>query len=58
MFYKICNNKSHFNLFTVIPENRSSYATREVNGMQVIKIKRNFFKNNFFEWKSALNGTS
>ena len=48
MFYKICNSKSPFNLFKVITEKASSYATRNVNVIPLIKIKHNFFKNTFF----------
>ena len=48
MFYKIYENKSPFNLFKVIPEKTSSYATRNVDSIPLIKIKRNIFKNTFF----------
>ena len=48
MFYKIHNNKSLFNLFKLILEKTSFYATRNVDGILLIKIKRNFFKNTFF----------
>ena len=48
MFYKIFKNKSPFNLFKVIPEKSSFHATRNVDGISLIKIKRNFFKNTFF----------
>ena len=48
MFYKIYKNKSPFNLFKVILEKTSSYATKNVAGIPLIKIKRNFFKNTFF----------
>ena len=54
--YKIYKNKSPFNLYKVIPEKASSYTTRNVDGISLIKIKRNFFNNSFFpsttiEWK-------
>ena len=48
MFYKIYKNESHFNLFKVIPGKTSSYATENVDGNPLIKIKRNFLKNAFF----------
>ena len=48
MFYKIYKNKSPFNLFKIIPEKTSSYATRNVDGIPLVKIKRNFFKKTFF----------
>ena len=48
MFNKIYKNKSHFNLLKVIPEKTSSYASGNVDGNPLIKIKRNFFKNTFF----------
>ena len=44
MFYKIYKNKSPFNLFKLIPEKTISYATRNVDGIPLIKIKHNFFK--------------
>ena len=48
MFYKIYKNKSPFYLFNLIPEKKSSYATRNVECIPLIKIKCNFFKNAFF----------
>ena len=48
MFYKIYKNKSPFYLFNLIPEKTSSYATRNVDCIPLIKIKHNFFKNTFF----------
>ena len=48
MFNKIYKNKSPFNLFNVVPEKTSSYATRNADGIPLIKIKRSFFKNTFF----------
>ena len=48
MFYKIYKNKSHFYLFNLIPEKKSSYATRNVDFIFLIKTKHNFFKNTFF----------
>ena len=48
MFYKIYKNKSPFYLFNLIPEKTSSYATRNVDCIPLIKIKHNFFRNNFF----------
>ena len=48
MFYKIYKNKSPFYLFNLIPEKTSSYGTRNVDCVPLIKIKYNFFKNTFF----------
>ena len=48
MFYKIYNNKSPFYLFNLIPEKTSSYITRNIDCISLIKIKHNFFKNTFF----------
>ena len=48
MFYKTYKNKSPFNLFKVIPGKTSSYATRNVDGIPLIKIKRNFLKSTLF----------
>ena len=48
IFYKIYKNKSPFYLFNLIPEKTSSYATRNVDCISLIKIKHNFFKNTFF----------
>ena len=45
---QICKNKCPFNLFKVIPEKTSSYATSNNDGIPLIKIKPNFFKNTFF----------
>ena len=58
MFYKIYKNKSPFYLFNLIPE-KTSYATRNVDCIPLIKIKHNFFKNTFFpsaiiEWNKEL----
>ena len=58
MFYKIYKNKSPFYLFNLIPE-KTSYATRNVDCICLIKIKHNFFKNIFFpsaiiEWNKEL----
>ena len=50
MFYKIYNNKSPFYLFNLIPEKTSSYATRNVDCIPLIKIKHDFFKNTFFPY--------
>ena len=49
MFYKIYKNKSPFYLFNLIPEKTSSYATRNVDCIPLIKIKHNSFKNTFFQ---------
>ena len=49
MFYKNHNNKSHSNLFKLIPEKTPSHATRNVDGIPLIKIKHKFFKNTFFQ---------
>ena len=62
MFYKIYKNKNSLNLFKLIPDKASSYATRNVDGIPLIKIKRNFFKKTFFpsaiiEW-SKLDPTN
>ena len=48
MFYKIYKNKSPFYLFNLIPEKTSSYTTRNVDCIPLIKIKHNFLKNTFF----------
>ena len=48
MFYKIYKSKSLFYLFNLIPEKTSSYATRNVDCIPLIKIIHNFFKNTFF----------
>ena len=48
MFYKIYKSKSPFYLFNLIPEKTSSYATRNVDCIPLIKIIHNFFKNTFF----------
>ena len=48
MFYKIYKNKSPFYLFNLIPEKKSSHATRNVDCIPLIKIKHNFFKSTFF----------
>ena len=48
MFYKIYKNKSPFYLFNLIPEKTSSYATRNVGQILLIKIKYKFFKSTFF----------
>ena len=61
MFYKIYKTKSPFYLFNLIPEKTSSYTTRNVECIRLIKIKHNFFKNTFFpsaiiEW-NKLNPT-
>ena len=48
MFYKIYKKKSPYYLFNLIPEKISSYTTRNVDCIPLIKIKHNFFKNTFF----------
>ena len=48
MFYKIYKNKSPFYLFNIIPEETSSYATRNVDCIPLIKINQSFFKSTFF----------
>ena len=48
MFYKIYNSKSPFYLFNLILETTSSYATRNVDFILLVKIKHIFFKNTFF----------
>ena len=50
MFYKIYKSKSSFYLFNLIPEKKSSYATRNVGCIPLIKIKHNFFKISFFSF--------
>ena len=50
MFYKIYMNNSPFYLFNLIPEKTSSYATRNVDCIPLIKIKHDFFKNTFFPY--------
>ena len=47
MFYKIYKNESPFYLFNLIPEKTSSYTTRNVDCIPLIKIKHKFFKNTF-----------
>ena len=46
MFYKIYKNKSPFYLFNLIPE-KTSYATRNVDCIPLIKIKHNLFQKQF-----------
>ena len=48
MLYKIYKNKSPFYFFNLILEKISSYATRNVGCVSLIKIKHNLFKNTFF----------
>ena len=48
MFYKIYKSKSPLYLLNLRPEKTSSYATRNVDCIPLIKIKHNFFKNTFF----------
>ena len=48
MFYKIYKNKSLFYLFNLIPDKTSSYATKNIDCIPLIKIKHNFLKNTFF----------
>ena len=50
MFYKIYKNKSPFYLFILKPAKISSYATRNVDCVPLIKIKHNVFKNTFFPY--------
>ena len=57
MFYKIYKNKNSLNLFKLIPDKASSYATRNVDGIPLIKLKRNFLKRLSFHLQS-LNGAS
>ena len=56
-FNKIYKNKSTFNLFKAMPERTCSYATRNVHGIPLIKIKHNLSKNFSFHIQS-LNGTN
>ena len=49
MFYKNPKNKSHFYLFKLIREKTPSHATRNVDGIPLIKSKHNFFKNTVFQ---------
>ena len=48
MFYKIWKKKNPLILFKLIPEKKSPYATKNVDGVPLMKIKYNFFKNTFF----------
>ena len=48
MFYKIYKNKSPLKLFKVIPEKTSSYATKIVDSIPLIKTKQNFFTKKVF----------
>ena len=52
MFYKIYKSKSIFYLFKLIPEKHLLMLTRNVDGIPLIKIKHNFFKNSsaIIEW--------
>ena len=47
MFYKIYKNKRPFYLFNLIPE-KTSYVTRNIDCVPLIKIEHNFLKNTFF----------
>ena len=47
MFYKIYKNKSLFYLFNLIPDKTSSYATKNIDCIPLIKIKHNFLKKHF-----------
>ena len=47
MFYKIYQSKSPFS-FKLILQKTSSYVRRNVDGIPLIKIKHNFFRNTFF----------
>ena len=50
MFYKFHKNKCSFKLFKLIPEKPTTYVTRNVYGIPLIKIKHNIFKNTFFPY--------
>ena len=57
MFYKIFKSKSPQYLFKLIPENKSSYVTRNAENIPLFNIKHNFYKNYFFpssiiEWNN------
>ena len=57
MFYKIFKSKSPQYLFKLIPENKSSYVTRNAENIPLFNIKHNFYKNSFFpssiiEWNN------
>ena len=59
MFQKSYKNKIPFYPFKLILEKTSSHATRNVDGIPLIRSKHNFFKNTFFpsatiEWKLDL----
>ena len=47
-FYKILKDKNPNYLFRLIPEKRSSYATRNQDDIPLIKTNHQFFKNSFF----------
>ena len=42
MLHKIYKTKNSFNLYKVIPEKPFSYATRNIHGIPLIKIKQHF----------------
>ena len=56
MFYKIYKNRSPFYLFNLITEKKSSYATRNVECIPLIKIKS--FSKTLSSHLQSLNGTS
>ena len=48
MFYKIWKKKNPLILFKLIPEKKCPYATKNIAGVTLMKIKYKFFKNTFF----------
>ena len=47
MFYKIYKKKGPFDIFNLIPKKTSSYATRNIDCIPLIRMKDDFFKNTF-----------
>ena len=57
LFYKVFKNEHPEYLFNLIPVRSTTYATRTVGNIPIIKTKHNFFKNSFFpfaiiEWNN------
>ena len=48
LFYKVFKNEYPKYLFNLTPVKSTSYATRTMNNIPVIKTKHNFFKSYFF----------
>ena len=60
LFYKLIKEKSHADIFQLIPQKKFSYTTTSVQKSQIpfFKTKTNFFKNSFFpaiiiEWNKT-----